>query len=80
MSYDMVKLTFRSVPLHLCKEDYDQLHNTKDMELINEHGIVVYRMSEATSNQQWYREVIRAGIRSKLREFEDMKKRIECRE
>lgn len=73
----MGRVTYRAIPLNLCKEDFDDLHSTKDMRIVNEHGVILHKMSEAQSWQQWYREVIRAGLRTKLRDFEEVKRGFE---
>lgn len=62
--------------INLDKKTFEELHDLMGMKLIVDE-ITVYRMYEGKSKQQFYREVLRAGMRAKLFAFEKKKKEIE---
>lgn len=59
------------------KETFSELLQLMNYSLAAEEGITLYRLYEGSSNQGWYREVLRAGMRVKRQEFEREKHRIE---
>ena len=62
--------------INLDESLYNQLHELMGMK-VKAKGVIIYQLTEAGSKQQFYREVMRAGIKSKLKEFEDKKKDLE---
>jgi len=62
--------------INLDKKTFKELHDIMGMKL-EVNDITVHRIFEGKSKQQFYREIIRAGMTSKLLEFEKRKKELE---
>jgi hypothetical protein len=54
----------------LTKKDYEDLHLIMNMAVETKEKVIILKMYEGITKQQWYREVIRAGLRSKRIDFE----------
>ena len=58
----------KPLTINLDQKTYKDIHKIRDM-IIEADGIIIFRMTEASSKQAFYREVLRAGIKSKLLSF-----------
>ena len=59
--------------INLDKKTYDDLHNVIGL-TIEKEGITIFRLFDSPIKQECFRQIIRAGIISKLEEFERIKK------
>jgi hypothetical protein len=62
-------MSLRQIQVHLTKELYEELHNLMGMKLKDPEGDIQYETYSGVSFQQWYREVIKAGLKQKKEEF-----------
>lgn len=62
--------------INVDKATFKEVHDLMGMKL-EHNGITIHKMCEGGSKQQFYRELLRAGIKAKLLEFENKKKEIE---
>lgn len=65
----------KRLDIHIDSNTYTQIHEMRSM-IIESNDIIIYRMTEAQTNQQFYRELLRAGIKAKLFEFAQKEKEI----
>ena len=64
-----------SILVNMDKNTFREIHVLMGMQL-EVDGVVVYRMTEAVSKQQFYRELFRAGMDAKIKQFEKKKKEL----
>lgn len=63
------------------KKDYEDLHNLMGYQIVDEDdGIILYKIFEGVVCQEWYRTVMRAGIRKLKEDFDKKKKELENNE
>jgi len=67
----------KPILIMLDKETHKQLHDLMNYSLKNEDGLIIYRLYEGETKQEWYRQVLRAGIKEKYNDFVKKKTQIE---
>lgn len=66
-----------AVMLRLEPKLIEEIELAMDKAIHDEDSVTLFRLFEGTSKQDWYRILLRAGLRAKLREFNKKKKEIE---
>jgi len=69
-------MTQYAILINFDKKSFEQIHELMGMK-IEVNDIIVYQMYEGKSKQQFYREIMREGIKAKLFQFEKKKREIE---
>lgn len=59
------------------KKLYEDIHQLMLFELQSDNGMVTHRMFEGKSKQEWYRTLLREGLKSKLIEWSKKEKQLQ---
>lgn len=60
-------------------DDYKQLHDSMNLVIKREDGLILERIFEGGTRQAWYRTVISKGLKSLILEFEEKAKQYESK-
>lgn len=67
----------KSILVKMDEKMFEDIHNLMDYALKNDDDLILFRIFEGESKQQWYRELLRAGMEAKNIRFAEKKKGLE---